>query len=68
VVLKHISLPDMYLGWSLLFTMVLGTIAFFKAPNDLFSMAKYVGLATGVSAFLGGLFAIPIWIVIKLVS
>jgi hypothetical protein len=68
VALKHVSLSDLYLGWSLLFMMVLGTIAFFQAPNDLIAMAKHVGRATEVAAFLGAWFAVPMWLVIKIVS
>jgi hypothetical protein len=66
--LEHLSLSDLYLGWTLLFTMVFGTVAFFKAPNDFASIAKYVGLATGMAVFVAAWFAVPMWAVIRIVS
>ncbi len=66
--LKHISLADFYLGWLLLFTLLFGTIAFFKAPNNLMSIAQYVAAATGAAAFAAAVFAVPVWLIAHFVS
>lgn len=59
--LEHISLGDFYLGWLLLFTIVFGIVALFKAPNNLLSIAQYVATAAGVAAFFAAIFAVPLW-------
>lgn len=63
--MTSLGLDDIYLGFMLFFTIVFGTIALAKAPNDLMSIATYVATASGVAAGLAAFFAVPMWIVIK---
>jgi hypothetical protein len=60
-----LGLGDIYLGFLLFFSIVFGTVAFAKAPNDLLSIATYSAAASGAAAVMAAFFAVPMWIVVK---
>jgi hypothetical protein len=66
--LEGLSLGDCWLGWTIVFTLGLGTIGVFLAPNDLRSIATYLATACGMAPFFGALLGVPMWVVIRLAS
>ncbi len=64
--LRQLSFADAYLGWSIFFTMLFGTIALFKAGNNLWSIVQYIAAATGVAVFVAAWFALSMWGVVQL--
>ena len=59
------SLDQIYLAVMLFFSIMFGTIALFKAPNDAQSIASNLATAGGVAAVAAAFFTVPIWIVLK---
>jgi hypothetical protein len=68
VALEDLSLGQLYLGWTLVFSIVFGWVALVKAPNDLLSIVQYLAAAGGVSAVTAAWFAVPMWLIIRLAS
>ncbi|HEV7772224.1 MAG TPA: hypothetical protein VGO48_02910 [Conexibacter sp.] len=66
--MARISFFDLYAGWTLLFVMVFGMIGLLKAPNDLVSITKAIGVGTGAAPFAAAFFAPPMYLIIHLAS
>jgi hypothetical protein len=62
---ESLGLDDIYLGFVLFFSIVFGTVALIKAPNDLQSIATYVATAGGAAAVAAAVFAVPVWTIFK---
>jgi hypothetical protein len=60
-----LGLEDIYLGFVLFFSIVFGTVAITKAPNDLLSISTYLATAGGAAAVMAAFFAGPVWVVAK---
>jgi hypothetical protein len=63
--LEELSLSDLYLGWTVLLSILFGGIALFRAPNDLASIFEHVGAAAGVASVVAAYFSTMMWIVIE---
>jgi hypothetical protein len=66
VVLKQLSLADLYLGWTIVFTMVLGMVGFINAPNKLLDLIRETGTYASAGPFAAVPFAVCMWAAIKL--
>lgn len=62
---RHLSLPDLYVGCTILWSYALGIAALWLAPKDILGLAQYLAAAAGVAALLGGCFAVPVWLAIR---
>ena len=51
--------------WTTLCVSVFGVFALAAAPNDLLSIAKYIGLATAVAPFVATWLSLASWLVIQ---
>lgn len=60
-----LTLDEIFLGMMLFFSIIFGTVALSKAPNDLLSIATYLATAGGVAGVAAAFFTVPVWIVIK---
>lgn len=62
---RHLSLPEIYVGWTILWSYALGIAALWLAPRDFLSLAQYLAAAAGLATLLGGCFAVPMWLAIR---
>jgi hypothetical protein len=68
MVLKELSLADLYLGWTMVFTMVFGMVGFVNAPNSLLDLIRETGKYAGAGPVVAIPFAVSMWAAIKLAS
>ncbi len=64
--LRSVSLSDLYLYWTLFWTIVLGTIAFFRAPNGLRGILGALAEVGGAVLLLAAMFSVAMYAAIKL--
>jgi hypothetical protein len=65
VAFKDVSLANLYLGWSIGFTLIFSTIAIARAPNSLRGIIEHVIAAGGLALVVAAWFAVPMWLVIQ---
>jgi FtsH-binding integral membrane protein len=66
--LRDVTFGQLYLGWTVIWALILGPVALGKARNDFWSIFLYVGAAGGVAGVLAAFFSGPMWVVIQIVK
>lgn len=64
--LDRVGLGDLYAGWTIFWTLVLGLAAFIFTRGSWQEVAQMIGLAVGVALFLGAVMAGPMYLVLHL--
>ena len=65
---QDIGIEYWFLGWSLCFNILFGVSAVIKAPNDLLSIGKYVGVALALATLAASIMTVATWGIAELVS
>jgi hypothetical protein len=66
--LHDLSLGDLYVAWTVVFSVILAPIALAMAPDDVRGIAQYLAAAAGLASILGAWFAVAVWIVTELAN
>jgi hypothetical protein len=63
--LEHVSLSELWVGWSVYWTLVFGLVLCYEGPKDRLGMIGSVGTGAGAGAFAGALFGGGMWLIMR---